>query len=68
MGQHFEVWRGSKTMLVIIQSDGSRQKIPRAWTDADGHGPRPAQEGNTRFTVEGLRDLLGLLAHFRVRL
>ena len=66
--QNFKVWRASKVMLVIIMTDGSRQKIPRKWTDADGPGPRSALEGNTPFTVEGLRDLLGLLAQLRVRL
>jgi len=68
VGRNFEVWRASKNILVIIQSDGSRQKIPRVWTDADGHDPRCALGGNSRFTVESLRDLLELLAKFSARL
>jgi hypothetical protein len=55
-------------VLVVTLPDGSRLRLPRAWTGFDGTPPRSPLDGDTRFTGAGLRELLELVQRLRARL
>jgi hypothetical protein len=68
LGQQLDVWRVNKSILVLTMHDGSRVKLPREWTDLDGPVPGCAPNGDSRFTVSGLRELIQLLERLRNRI
>ena len=49
--------------LVVRLSDGSRMRVPRHWTDADGGGQGAAHavQEDRVFTAESLRELTALI-------
>ena len=59
-GQRLEVVTGGPTQIVVRLGDGTTMRFPRAWTDADG----PALQDPTErvFSVEALREIVGLVA------
>jgi len=59
-GQSLEVLKGGQHLIVRLR-DGSTMRLPRAWTDADGVAGSPSAQLSTVFTIEALRELLGLL-------
>jgi hypothetical protein len=68
LGQQLDVWRVNKSILVLTLHDGSRVKLPREWTDLDGSVPDCALDGDSRFTVSGLRELIHLVEQLRNRI
>ena len=55
---------GGKCVLLVRLSDGSKMRVPRQWTDADGDASDlecAADAGARVFTVESLRELMGLV-------
>jgi hypothetical protein len=59
LGHRLEVVSGGTSAIVVRIADDTTMRIPRAWTDADGAPPHEPAE--TVFSIEALRDLLGLL-------
>jgi hypothetical protein len=59
-GRSLEIFRDGRTDLTVWLADGSRIRMPRSWTDADG----AHEESSVRltvFTVDALRALLVLV-------
>jgi len=65
--QQVDVLSARGRCLVVKLSDGSTTRIPRVWTDADGHVPQRESAENTLYSVEGLRELMDLLEILRAR-
>ena len=65
-GGSFEVVFGGRSTLVLRLADGSRMRIPRAWTDADG-GCLGVKAPEHVFTADALRALGKLVASLAQR-
>ena len=60
-GRELEVLSAGKVCIVVHLGDGSAAKIPRRWTDADGTTQCVELEGDSKFSLIGLRELLKLV-------
>ncbi len=67
VSQDLEVLSASKTAVVVRLLNGSSLKVPRQWTDADGAQACPELQGESRFSIQGLREFLHLLEALRKR-
>jgi hypothetical protein len=67
LGRQLEIRQASQATVIVTLPDGSRAKLPRAWTDIDGSPSRSDLRSQTRFTVGGLRELLELVERLRAR-
>lgn len=65
VGQEFEVIHASAPNVVLGLPDGSRLRVPRAWTDVGGGGDPTGDEAVV--TADGLRHLLQRVAAIRSR-
>ena len=67
VSQDLEVLSATKTAVVVRLLNGSSMKIPRQWTDADGAQVCPDLQGESKLSIQGLREFLQLLEALRKR-
>jgi len=65
-GQSLEVLKGGQHLIVRLR-DGSTMRLLRSWTDADGPDVSQPSQLSTMFTIDSLRELIGLLEALRRR-
>jgi len=65
-GQELQLLSVGKTTVVVRLGDGSSMKILRHWTDVDGVASTELS-GNSKLSLRGLRELLGLCTALRER-
>ena len=65
LDQDLEVLSANRSVVVVRLANSSSLKIPRPWTDADGAQSGPELQGESKLSVQGLRELLELLESLR---